>query len=173
MKDKKTGLIQTLIGAIILVIGIVLCVNTYIVKGNKAYAFSLLVTILGIVILIAGLYRTFSKKERKPVDAKVIAQAALCAALCYVGATFIKIDIPVGTERTMFHFGNVFCVLAALLIGGEWGGLAGAIGMTISDLSTAYVTSAPKTFILKLCIGLIVGFVAHKLFQLSKEHAAK
>ena len=76
MKDKKTGLIQTLIGAIILVIGIVLCVNTYIVKGNKAYAFSLLVTILGIVILIAGLYRTFSKKERKPVDAKVIAQAA-------------------------------------------------------------------------------------------------
>ena len=55
MKDKKTGLIQTLIGAIILVIGIVLCVNTYIVKGNKAYAFSLLVTILGIVILIAGL----------------------------------------------------------------------------------------------------------------------
>lgn len=88
-------------------------------KGNKAYAFSLLVTILGIVILIAGLYRTFSKKERKPVDAKVIAQAALCAALCYVGATFIKIDIPVGTERTMFHFGNVFCVLAALLIGGE------------------------------------------------------
>lgn len=53
MKDKKTGLIQTLIGAIILVIGIVLCVNTYIVKGNKVYAFSLLVTILGIVILIA------------------------------------------------------------------------------------------------------------------------
>lgn len=51
MKDKKTGLIQTLIGAVILVIGIVLCVNTYIVKGNKAYAFSLLVTILGIVIL--------------------------------------------------------------------------------------------------------------------------
>ena len=103
----------------------------------------------------------------------MIAQAALCAALCYVGATFIKIDIPVGTERTMFHFGNVFCVLAALLIGGPWGGLAGAVGMTVSDLTTAYVTSAPKTFLLKLCIGLIVGFVAHKLFHLSKEHSAK
>ena len=37
MKDKKTGLIQALIGAVILIIGIVLCVNTYIVKGNKAY----------------------------------------------------------------------------------------------------------------------------------------
>lgn len=115
----------------------------------------------------------FSTKEKKSIDAKVIAQAALCAALCYIGATFIKIDIPVGTERTMFHFGNVFCVLAALLIGGAWGGLAGAVGMTISDLTTAYVTSAPKTFFLKLCIGLIVGFVAHRLFKISKEHSAK
>ena len=81
---------------------------------------------------------------------------------------FLKIDIPVGPEKTAFHFGNVFCVLAALLIGGYWGGLAGAVGMTIGDLTTAYVTSAPKTFLLKLCIGLIVGFVAHKVFKLSR-----
>ena len=173
MKEKSKSIIQAVIGAVIMIIGIVLCVNTYVVKVNKAYAFSLLVTIIGAVVLISGLYNTFCKSEKKPVDAKVIAQAALCAALCYVGATFIKIDIPVGTERTMFHFGNVFCVLAALLIGGTWGGLAGAVGMTISDLTTAYVTSAPKTFILKLCIGLIVGFVAHKLFKISKEHSAK
>ena len=150
-----------------------LCVNTYVVKGNKAYAFSLLAAIIGAVVLISGIYSMFSTKEKKSIDAKVIAQAALCAALCYIGATFIKIDIPVGTERTMFHFGNVFCVLAALLIGGAWGGLAGAVGMTISDLTTAYVTSAPKTFFLKLCIGLIVGFVAHRLFKISKEHSAK
>ena len=92
--------------------------------------------------------------EKSKDYVKVLAQAALCAALCYVGATFIKIDIPVGTEKTMFHFGNTFCVLAALLVGGPWGGLAGAVGMTISDLTTSYVTSAPKTFFLKLCIGL-------------------
>ena len=30
-----------------------------------------------------------------------------------------------------------------------------------------------KTFVLKLCIGLIVGLVAHKGFKLSKEHSAK
>ena len=36
--------------------------------------------------------------KTKRFDTKVLAQAALCAALCYVGATFIKIDIPVGTE---------------------------------------------------------------------------
>ena len=173
MNNKKGSIIQTVIGAVLLIAGIALCVNTYVVKGNKAYAFSLLVAIIGVVVLISGICGIFSKKEKKAIEAKVIAQAALCAALCYVGSTFIKIDIPVGTERTMFHFGNVFCVLAALLIGGPWGGLAGAIGMTVSDLTTAYVTSAPKTFLLKLCIGLIVGFVAHKLFHLSKEHSAK
>ena len=155
------------------VIGLVLCFHNYVQKGNTAYAVSLLVAIAGVIVLIAGICNIVSKGERKPVDTKVLAQAALCAALCYVGATFIKIDVPVGTEKTMFHFGNVFCVLAALLIGGAWGGLAGAVGMTISDLTTAYVTSAPKTFILKLCIGLIVGFVAHKLFHLSKDHSAK
>ena len=171
--NKKGNIITAIIGLVLLVAGIVLCLNTYVVKGDKAYAMSLLLAILGGFILIAGIYGFFQKGEPKKVDAKVLAQAALCAALCYVGATFIKIDVPVGTEKTMFHFGNVFCVMAALLIGGPWGGLAGAIGMTISDMTTAYVTSAPKTFLLKLCIGLIVGFVAHRLFKISRDHSAK
>ena len=76
MKEKSKSIIQAVIGAVIMIIGIVLCVNTYVVKGNKAYAFSLLVTIIGAVVLISGLYNTFCKSEKKPVDAKVIAQAA-------------------------------------------------------------------------------------------------
>ena len=95
------------------------------------------------------------------------------AALCYIGFTYCKIDIPVGAEKTAFQLGNVFCVLAALLLGGFWGGMAGAVGMTIADLTTAYVTSAPKTFVLKLCIGLITGLVAHKVFHISKEESRK
>lgn len=98
-----------------------------------------------------------------------LCMAALFAALCYIGFTYCKIDIPVGGEKTAFHFGNVFCVLSALLLGGLWGGMSGAIGMTIADLTTAYVTSAPKTFVLKLCIGLITGLLAHKVFHLSQE----
>jgi len=109
----------------------------------------------------------------KKRNSKKLVQAGLLAVLCYIGFTFLKFDIPVGPEKTAFHLGNVFCVLAALLIGGYWGGLAGAVGMTIADLTTGYVTSAPKTFLLKLCIGLIVGFVAHKLFKLSKDHDKK
>ena len=102
-----------------------------------------------------------------------LCMAALFAALCYIGFTYCKIDIPVGAEKTAFHLGNVFCVLAALFLGGLWGGMAGAVGMTIADLTTAYVTSAPKTFVLKLCIGLITGLMAHKVFHISREGARK
>lgn len=99
--------------------------------------------------------------------------AALMAALCYIGFSYFRIDIPVGTEKTAFHLGNVFCVLAALLIGGFWGGMSGAVGMTIADLTSGYVTSAPKTFLLKLCIGLVTGLVAHKVFHISKDEERK
>ena len=99
--------------------------------------------------------------------------AAMMAALCYIGFSYFRIDIPVGTEKTAFHLGNVFCVLAALLIGGFWGGMSGAVGMTFADLTSGYATSAPKTFLLKLCIGLIAGFAAHKVFHIADDENRK
>ena len=73
-----------------------------------------------------------------------------------------------GGDATSLHIGNAFCVLGALLLGGWYGGLAGAIGMTIADLmDPIYITGAPKTFFLKLCIGLIVGLVAHHIAKIN------
>jgi len=132
------------------------------------FALSLILTLAGLVVLIAGLV-----PRRQQTQVRTLSLAALFAALCYIGFTYCKIDIPVGMEKTAFHLGNVFCVLAALFLGGFWGGMAGAIGMTIADLTTAYVTSAPKTFLLKLCIGLIVGLVAHGVFHLSRDGKRK
>ena len=97
-----------------------------------------------------------------------LVQGALIAALAYIGFQFLRIDIPVGTERTAVHLGNAFVVLGALLLGG-WGGLAGALGLTLADLTSGYVTSAPKTFILKLVIGLLATLVSRKLFHIEKE----
>ena len=103
----------------------------------------------------------------------------LMAALCYVAFTFLKIPIPTfGGDMTALHIGNAFCVLAALLLGGWYGGLAGSLGMTIADiLDPVYITSAPKTFILKLCIGLITGLVAHhighKIAHITDDHDPK
>lgn len=100
-----------------------------------------------------------------------LAETALLAALCYVAFTFLQIKIPVpGGDATSIHIGNAFCVLGALLLGGWYGGLAGAIGMTVADLmDPVYITGAPKTFVLKLCIGLITGLVAHKIAKINES----
>ena len=108
-----------------------------------------------------------------------IAFTGLMAALSYVVFTFLQIRIPLpGGDATSIHLGNAICVLGALLLGGLYGGLGGAIGMTIGDLlDPIYITGAPKTFFLKLMIGVITGLVAHKLgkitYSTDKKHVFK
>ena len=100
---------------------------------------------------------------------------ALMAALSYVVFTFLQIKIALpGGDATSLHLGNAVCVLGALLLGGVYGGLGGAIGMTIGDLlDPVYIIYAPKTFLLKFCIGLITGLVAHKLGKISVSNDTK
>ncbi len=141
---------------------------------QRPYSYALVAVFLSALLTAKGLYNALrGQSSAEKTDVRRLTMAGLLAALCYIGFTFFKIDIPVGTEKTAFHLGNVFCVMAALLLGGYWGGLSGAIGLTIADLSTAYVTSAPKTFLLKMCIGLIVGLVAHKIGKLSDSHSPR
>ena len=174
MKQKK--IIAGGIGLLLVIIGIVEALLTRdaalaqgaAVASTVAFALSLILIVAGLLVAIIGLL-----PKAKPVNIRTLSLAALFAALCYIGFTYCKIDVPVGDKSTAFHLGNVFCVMAALFLGGFWGGMAGAVGMTLADLTTAYVTSAPKTFLLKLCIGLIVGLVAHKVFHLSQEKERK
>lgn len=108
--------------------------------------------------------------ENKNEKVYKIALTGLMAALSYVVFTFlqIKIQLP-GGDATSIHLGNAVCVLGALLLGGFYGGIGGAIGMSIGDLlDPVYITYVPKTFILKLCIGLIAGVIAHKLGKITQ-----
>ena len=115
--------------------------------------------------------------ERSGADASIykIAFVGLFAALSYIVFTFLQIKITLpGGDATSIHLGNAVCVLGALLMGGIYGGLGGAIGMTIGDLlDPVYVIYAPKTLICKLCIGLIAGAVGHGIFKISRMHAAE
>ena len=173
---KKKNLPFLISGIIALVAGIVLvCLTRSAALAENAstsatvfFALSLILAIVGLVVLVIGLL-----PERRPADVRTLVTAAMFAALCYIGFAFFRIDIPVGTEKTALHLGNVFCVLGALFLGGLWGGMAGAVGLTIADLTSAYVTYAPKTFLLKLGIGLIAGLVAHKVFHISKNDQKK
>lgn len=114
-------------------------------------------------------------KTKKTISVQTIAVIALLAALSYACFTFLQFKIPLpGGDATSIHLGNSICVLGALLFGGLYGGLGGAIGMTIGDLfDPIYIVYAPKTFILKFFIGLITGFVAHKILHVSKHTSDK
>ena len=110
--------------------------------------------------------------EQKNDKVYKLALTGLMAALSYVVFTFlqIKIQLP-GGDATSIHLGNAVCVLGALLLGGFYGGLGGAIGMAIGDLlDPVYVVYVPKTLLLKLCIGLITGFIAHRLGKITESN---
>ncbi len=170
MRKEKSYI--TIAGALVSIAGLLLTLKTRAAaiaeaasSGDKmVFALSLIAILVGLVLLFVGLL-----PKHKRTDTKTLTMAAMFAALCYIGFAYLRIDIPVGTEKTAFHLGNVFCVLGALFLGGLWGGMAGAIGLTFADLTSSYVTSAPKTFLLKLCIGLIAGLVAHKVFHISSS----
>lgn len=181
-EQKKKTILPLAVGLVISILAIAIILYGYSVKtevgvtaNDKTIIYGLITLTIGVLTLISG-FAQLIKKDKPSLQTqsdrvKILTQAALLAALCYIGFQYLKIPIPVGTEKTALHIGNTFCVLAALLLGGVWGGLAGSVGMTLADLTSDYVTSAPKTLILKLCIGLIVGFVAHKIFHISKEQS--
>ena len=98
-----------------------------------------------------------------------LVSTGLIAALSYIVFTFLQIKITLpGGDATSIHLGNAVCVLGALLLGGLYGGFGGALGMTIGDLlDPVYIIYAPKTFILKLCIGLITALIADGIGRIS------
>ncbi|MDD3027881.1 MAG: ECF transporter S component [Erysipelotrichaceae bacterium] len=93
---------------------------------------------------------------------RIIALNGLFIALCYIGTMF-NITFNFGGAKTMIHFGNVFCLLGALVLGGVNGGIAASIGMGLFDLTNGWVPYAPSTFILKFVIALIAGTCFTKL----------
>ena len=61
--------------------------------------------------------------------------AGVFAAITYVVFTYLAIRIPTpGAGQVSIHLGNAFVVLGALLLGSLYGGIGGAIGLTIADL---------------------------------------
>ena len=100
-----------------------------------------------------------------------IALIGVLSALCYVAVMF-SIPIPSPLGKPMLHFGNLIVIISALLFGGPIGGISGAIGMGLYDIFAGYdVWSIMRTIILKLLMGLIVGFIYNKLIKKENNRA--
>ena len=87
------------------------------------------------------------------------------AAINYVAFAYGKINITITAGySTAIHIANAVVVVSAWMLGPVYGGFAGAIGLSLADLfDPRYITSAPKTFIMKFMIGFIAGIVADRL----------
>jgi uncharacterized membrane protein len=170
------GAILTILSITGVVIGFLNKAEVEVKSQDKLLIYSFIALLTGIVVLGVGITQRYSKEVTLNSSTKVVilSQAALFAALAYIGFSYFRIDIPIGPGSTAFHLGNTFVVVAALLLGGPWGGLSGAVGLSLADLTSGmYFTTAPQTFFLKLFIGLIVGFVAHNIFKISKQKDPK
>lgn len=100
--------------------------------------------------------------SKQKISTYRIAMVGMMAALVFV-ASGLRIVIPIDMDNAAVHFGNIFCLLAGLLLGGVHGGLAAGIGSALFDLSNPlYVRSAPFTFVFKFLMAYICGVIAHK-----------
>lgn len=125
--------------------------------GTTALWLILAVTVALVVVGSCLFKRRFTVKE--------IALIGVMAALSFVAFTFFKIPFM----GSYFHLGNTFVALAALLLDGVCGGLAGAVGLSLGDIISGSPDYAVTTFLLKFIIGVVCGITAHRLFRLKEK----
>ena len=89
-----------------------------------------------------------------------LALTGLMGALVYIATMFFKVEIPIGGDRTMIGFANVFCVLSGLILGPAYGGLAAGVGSFLFDITGGWFSSAGVTLITKGLMAVICGLIA-------------
>ena len=120
--------------------------------------------------VVAALIFVFSVLAHKKFTVREIAVIGVMAAASYI-AYLLRIPNVFGTKSS-FHLGNTFTALTALLLDGVTGGLAGAIGLSLADITAGDPGYAVTTFLLKFLIGITCGAVAHRVFHLEKRSPA-
>ncbi len=89
---------------------------------------------------------------------KYIGVVAVFAALAFVTTRFIQ--IPILQTGGYLNFGEAVIFISAIFFGPVVGGLVGAIGPALADLTSPYAAYAPFTFVIKGIEGFVVGKIA-------------
>ena len=94
-------------------------------------------------------------------NTKKITIVGLLTALVFV-SNYISIPIPTGFGVTRVHIANGICLLAGMLVGPLWGGLAAGLGSMFYDFTNpAYIASAPFTFLFKFAMAAVAGWIVY------------
>ncbi|WP_100487360.1 ECF transporter S component [Sporolactobacillus pectinivorans] len=96
-------------------------------------------------------------KEKNSFEVRDIVLTGLFAALTFLGVFVLHFQLPAAVGGPFIHFGNAFLVLSVLLLGGVKGGIAGAVGLGLSDLVDGYASTSPVTVILAVIVAAVVA----------------
>lgn len=97
-----------------------------------------------------------SRSNFKTLD---LVQTALFAALVFLATSSIR--VPVMPGAGLIHTGTVILFIVAVCFGPVKGALAGSSGMALFNLTTEWAVWAPYTFVIRLVMGYLIGWVAH------------
>lgn len=98
---------------------------------------------------------------------KKLVLSAIFAAIICVCTSFTSVPL---TANGFFNLGDCFIIIAALTLGPLWGGVAAAIGASISDLFLGFVFYAPATFIIKWLM-VVVAFLVFRFSLKTKRNS--
>jgi uncharacterized membrane protein len=86
----------------------------------------------------------------------LITQTALMAAIVFVVTYLIRIPLPFASGGYL-NIGDTPIYLAAYLLGGPAGAIAGGLGSALSDITAGYVFYAVPTAVIKGTMGFVCG----------------
>lgn len=100
-------------------------------------------------------------KEKSKFTTKDMVETGLLTALVFVATSFINIRLPIAASGGLVHLGTAMLVIASVVFGKEKGAIAGAVGMTIFDLSSGWALWAPFTFVIRGIMGYVLGAISY------------
>ncbi len=95
------------------------------------------------------------ERERLALTPLAIALSGVMIAVVFVATRFIQVPIPSG----YIHLGDIAIYAGAFLFGPVVGGVSGALGPMLADLTSGYGQYAPATFILHGLQGFLAGWI--------------
>lgn len=91
---------------------------------------------------------------------KKLVYSSLISAIICIATMIIKIPVP--ATGGYVNFGDGIIILAGVILGPLYGGLASAIGSGLADILSGYMAYFIPTFIIKGLMGAYVGFALKK-----------
>ena len=107
-------------------------------------------------------------QKKQLSSAGTLAAVGLFAALTLLATSVLRIPTP---AFGYIHLGDCFVLLAGLLLGPIYGGLAAGAGSALSDLLAGYVVWIPGTFLIKFLTAAAAALIFQHLHNKKKSRS--